>query len=145
MEKQDRACLFLAGLTALLCLGELLLKTFWPALSLPRFGMTTLSALSLAALVGESWTGSLPSQRCWWLTAVTGALAFGLLPTCVRLVPPEGALPLALLGLGVFLTLTALFTSLSRRLATARVGRLGALGLGLGLFLALQGFAGLLG
>lgn len=144
MEKRDNSCLLLVGVTGLVCLLEVLIRAFWPAAVLPRFDLIWMAGVSLLALAGESWrTGAAP-RRCWWLTALTGILSFGLLPLCGRLVPLEQVWPLALAGGAVFLILSALFTSLERRLATAGIGRLGRLGMALLLFLACQGFGGIL-
>ncbi len=128
---------------ALLCLIEVVVRAFWPAAVLPRFDMIFLAAVSLLALVAESYIEKKLPRRRWGMTALTGGLTFGLLPVAAGLIPAESILPLAIVGAVTFLVLTALFTSLRQWMSTGPAGALAPLVAGVLLFLACQGFAGM--
>lgn len=144
MREKTTLPVMLVAVTGLTSLVLVLLRAFRPGRILPKWDLVTMAALSLTALVLEGWMERGVPRRDWLLTALTGGLAFGLLPFAAGLTPAGTGATLAVLGAVEFTVLTALFTSLRERLATGKVGGLAPAAAAFTLFLACQAFSGLL-
>ena len=95
-----------------------LLKTFLPAIILPKLGIPSMVALSLLALYLD-YRFVPGAKRCWICTAVFGLLSFGLLPYAASFVGGLEAVKLGLVGCVVFTVTTWLYTSILSRIASA--------------------------
>lgn len=136
---------FLSTLPALFvglaCLTGLLVRTFAPALILPRPDIPNLTLLSLAALLADhSLHGTATPLRP--SSVLLAAAAFGLLPWCAGLVSASAAWKLAWAGGAVFSLCAWLFSAIRDRLASGPAPRWAAVLSALGLYLASQGLTG---
>ena len=132
----------LALVLGLALLAAVLVRTFAPRIILPRMTVHNLALISLIALVAEHYAAP-GAKRCYPCVFLFGALTFGLLPFTACMVNLMDAGKLALLGGGVFTVLTWLFTSIQDRLSTGPVAKAAPVFSALGLYLALQCFAGM--
>ena len=121
--------------------AAVLVRTFAPNIIIPGLDIPNLVLLSLAALVVDHYAAP-GAKRCWICVAVLSAVTFGLLPWCACVVAGEEALKLAIAG-GIVFTVTAwLYTSIQDRLSSGPAAKAAPLVSALGLYLAVQCFAG---
>ena len=130
-----------AVLTAVLAV-MVVLRTFVPQLILPVFDIPTLTAISLAALVLDHYLAR-GAKRCWICIPLFAALSFGILPWAAGMVAVKYLLGLALTGAVVFTVCTFVFTSIQDRLSSGPAARLAPIMSALGIWLAVQAFAGI--
>ena len=131
----------IAVLGALLA-AMVLLRTFAPNVILPIFDIPTITAISLAALVLDHYLAP-GAKRCWVCVPLFAALTFGILPLAAKLVVPADCIGLALSGCAIFTAVTWVFTSIQDRLSTGPAARLAPVMSALGIWLAVQAFAGI--
>lgn len=132
----------LAAVFGVELLALVLLRAFAPAIILPEFDLIHLVTVSLVALVLDHYIAPC-AKRCWICVPVFAALTFGVLPLAAKLVAPAAALGLALTGGIVFTAATWTFTSVQDRLSTGPAARLAPVMSALGIWLAVQAFAGI--
>ena len=120
----------------------MLLRAFAPNIILPIFDIPTLTAISLAALVLDHYLAP-NAKRCYICIPVFAALSFGLLPLAAGLVTAASALGLAVTGCVIFTLCTFVFTSVQDRLSSGPAARLAPIMSALGIWLAVQAFAGI--
>ena len=130
-----------AVLTAVLA-AMVALRTFAPQIILPVFDIPTLTAISLAALVLDHYLAK-GAKRCYVCIAVFAALTFGILPLAAGIVAAAHALGLAASGAVIFTVCTFAFTSIQDRLSSGPAARLAPIMSALGIWLAVQAFAGI--
>ncbi|MBR7179267.1 MAG: hypothetical protein IKD27_07105 [Oscillospiraceae bacterium] len=123
-------------------LAMVALRAFAPNIILPVFDIPTLTAISLTALVLDHYLAP-GAKRCWICIPVFAALTFGVLPMVAMLVRVEDALSLMISGTAVFSLCTFVFTDLQDRLSTGPAARLAPVMSALGIWLAVQAFAGI--
>ena len=123
-------------------LAMVALRAFAPNIILPVFDIPTLTAISLTALVLDHYLAP-GAKRCWICIPVFAALSFGVLPMVAMLVRVEDALSLMISGTAVFSLCTFVFTSVLDRLSTGPAARLAPVMSALGIWLAVQAFAGI--
>ena len=123
-------------------LAMMLLRAFAPNIILPIFDIPTLTAISLAALVLDHYVAP-GAKRCWICIPVFAALSFAILPFAAGLVALKYVLGLALTGAVVFSLCTFVFTSVLDRLSSGPAARLAPIMSALGIWLAVQAFAGI--
>ena len=123
-------------------LTMVLLRAFAPNLILAVFDIPTLTAISLAALVLDLYLAR-GAKRCYICIPLFAALTFGILPLAAGLVAPANALGLALTGAAVFTLCTYAYTSIQDRLSSGPAARLAPFMSALGIWLAVQAFAGI--
>ena len=121
-----------------------LLRAFAPNVILPRFDLIHLVTVSLAALVIDHYL-SPGAKRCYVCIPVFSFLTFCILPWAAGLVPMVDldALWLGLTGCIVFTATTFVFTSIQDRLSSGPAARLAPVMSALGIWLAVQAFAGI--
>ena len=119
-----------------------LVRAFAPNMILPIFDIPTLTAISLAALVLDHYVAP-GAKRCWICIPVFAALSFAILPFAAGLVALKYVLGLALTGAAIFTICTFVFTSVLDRLSSGPVARLAPIMSALGIWLAVQAFAGI--
>ena len=131
----------IAVLTAVLAVMAVL-RAFSPQIILPIFDIPTLTAISLAALVLDHYLAK-GAKRCWICIPVFAALSFGILPFAAGMVALSNVLGLALTGAAIFTVCTFVFTSVQDRLSSGPAARLAPIMSALGIWLAVQSFAGI--
>ena len=123
-------------------LAMMLLRAFAPSIILPIFDIPMLTAISLAALVLDHYLAK-GAKRCYVCVAVFAALSFGVLPMVAGLVQVENAMGLMVNGCVIFTVTTFVFTSIQDRLSSGPAARLAPIMSALGIWLAVQAFAGI--
>ena len=131
----------IAVLTAVLAVMAVL-RAFSPQIILPVFDIPTLTAISLAALVLDHYLAK-DAKRCWICIPLFAALSFGILPFAAGMVAVKYLLGLALTGAVVFTVCTFVFTSIQDRLSSGPAAKLAPIMSALGIWLAVQAFAGI--
>ena len=133
----------LAVVLGLALLAAVLVRTFAPWIIIPGLNIPNMVALSLLALLWDHYAAP-GAKRCWICIPLLGAVTFGLLPFAACFVGVMEALKLALIG-GIVFTVTAfLYTSIQDRLSTGPAAKAAPLFSAIGLYLAVQGLAGIL-
>lgn len=131
----------LAGMLGLILLAWVLVRTFLPGIVLPGLDIPGLTLLSLTALLVEHALAPGQRRQYLWIFALSAA-TFGLLPLAAG---ATGELEkLALTGSVVFTAVTWLFTSALNRIASGKQAKAAPVIAALGIYLAAQGFAGML-
>ena len=131
----------IAVLTAVLAVMAAL-RAFSPQIILPIFDIPTLTAISLVALVLDHYLAR-DAKRCWICIPIFAALSFGILPFAAGMVALSSTLGLALTGAAIFTVCTFVFTSVQDRLSSGPAARLAPIMSALGIWLAVQAFAGI--
>lgn len=124
-------------------LAALLVRVFVPAAVLPVLNIPNLAAISLAALVLEHFLAP-GAKRCYICIPVFSAVTFGLLPWAAGFVAGGEVWKYALAGGAVFTAVTWLYSSMLDRNSTGHDSHGAAVVSALGLYLAVQAFAGIL-
>jgi hypothetical protein len=133
----------LAVVLGIACVIAVLVRTFAPAALIPQLDIPNMAALSLATLLVDHYAAK-GAKRCYICIPVFAALTFGILPFCAGFASILEAVKLAVLGGVVFTATTWIYTSLQDRLSTGPMAKLAPLFSALGLYLAVQCFAGLI-
>lgn len=124
-------------------LVALLVNTFAPTLPLPRLDIPAMTLLSLIALLLEAFV--VPgAERSYIWSFVLAGIAFALLPWAARMTAGMEVLKYALAGGAVFTLATWLFTSALERISSGRGGTWAIVVSAAILYLASQGFSGIL-
>jgi hypothetical protein len=131
----------IAVLTAVLAVMAVL-RAFSPQIILPIFDIPTVTAISLVALVLDHYLAR-DAKRCWICIPIFAALSFGILPFAAGMVALSNILGLALTGAVIFTICTFVFTSVQDRLSSGPAARLAPIMSALGIWLAVQAFAGI--
>ena len=131
----------IAVLTAVLAVMAVL-RAFSPQIILPIFDIPTVTAISLVALVLDHYLAK-GAKRCWICIPIFAALSFGILPFAAGMVALSNVLGLALTGAAIFTVCTFVFTSVQVRLSSGPAARLAPIMSALGIWLAVQAFAGI--
>ena len=131
----------IAVLTAVLAVMAVL-RAFSPQIILPIFDIPTVTAISLVALVLDHYLAK-GAKRCWICIPIFAALSFGILPFAAGMVALSSTLGLALTGAAIFTVCTFVFTSVQDRLSSGPAARLAPIMSALGIWLAVQAFAGI--
>ena len=141
MKNQFTRNILLAAVTGTALLICLLVRAFAPAVNLPRLDIPNLTALCLLALLLESSVVT-DDRRFCWVQTVLAAVTFGLLPLAAGFAGPLDGLKLALVGAAVFTVTAVLFDSMEKRMASGGISKISLWIGAVGLFLAVQCFAG---
>ncbi len=143
MNKQrDLLGIFLSGTTGVALLALILVRTFFPRIILPTADASTVILFTLAALLLDYYLAR-GSRRDYRLIPLYGALIFGLFPLAACMTSPMDSLKSALLGTVIFTVTTYLFDTIIHRLSDTSVAKIAPLFGALGLYLAVQGLAGI--
>jgi hypothetical protein len=132
----------LTAVLAVVLAAMVLVRAFAPQIILPVFDIPTLTAISLVALVLDHYLAK-GARRCWICIPVFAALSFGILPFAAGMVALSNILGLALTGAVIFTICTFVFTSVQDRLSSGPAARLAPIMSALGIWLAVQAFAGI--
>lgn len=132
----------LAGVSALALLMAIICKAVWPSVVLPEFDILCMAALTLIAFVLEYYIAP-GLQRHWMVQIALAAVTFGILPWAAGFVALDEAFRLAIGGGIVFGCLTCVFTSMTKRMAVTGVKKAAVIPTAFVLYLACQGFMGM--
>lgn len=128
------------GAALLVCV---LVRTFAPRIILPELDIPNMVLISLLALIADHYLAP-GAKRCYICIPLFGAVAFGLLPFAACFVGALEALKLALAGGVVFTATTWLYSTMQDRLSSGPAAKAAPAVSALGLYLAVQCFAGIL-
>ena len=132
----------LTAVLAVVLMAMMLLRAFAPNIILPVFDIPTLTAISLVALVLDHYLAK-GAKRCYICVPVFAALSFGILPFAAGMVAVKYILGLALSGAVIFTVCTFVYTSIQDRLSSGPAAKLAPAMSALGIWLAVQSFAGI--
>lgn len=132
----------LTAVLAVVLMAMMLLRAFAPNIILPVFDIPTLTAISLVALVLDHYLAK-GAKRCYICVPVFAALSFGILPFAAGMVAVKYILGLALSGAVIFTVCTFVYTSIQDRLSSGPAAKLAPAMSALGIWLAVQAFAGI--
>ena len=132
----------LTAVLAAVLAAMVILRALCPQLILMQFDIVTITAISLAALVLDHYVAP-GAKRCYICIPVFAALAFGILPLAAGMVALKDTLGLALTGALIFTLCTFVFTSVQDRLSSGPAAKLAPIMSALGVWLAVQAFAGI--
>ena len=140
-KKYTLSTVLTAVLAAVLAV-MVVLRAFSPQLILMQFGIVEITGSCLAALVLDHYLAP-GAKRCYICIPVFAALSFGILPFAAGMVRLNGILGLALTGALVFTLCTFVFTSIQDRLSSGPAAKAAPIMSALGIWLAVQAFAGI--
>ena len=123
-------------------LAMVIVRAFAPNIILPVFDIPTITAISLTALVLDHYLAP-GAKRCWICIPLFAALSFGVLPLVAGLVRVEAVGSLMVNGCVVFTAASWIFTSIQDRLSSGPAAKLAPAMSALGIWLAVQAFAGI--
>ena len=134
----------LTAVLAAVLAAMVVLRAVAPQLILMQFDIVTITAISLVALVLDHYLAP-GAKRCWICIPLFSFLTFCILPWASGLVPMVDldALWLGLTGCAVFTAAAWVFTSIQDRLSSGPAARLAPVMSALGIWLAVQAFAGI--
>ena len=118
------------------------LRAVSPQLILMQFDIVSITGISLIALVLDHYLAK-GAKRCYICIPVFAALSFGILPFAAGMVALKYVLGLAASGAVIFTLCTFAFTSIQDRLSSGPAARLAPIMSALGIWLAVQAFAGI--
>ena len=134
---------FLAAVLGIYLLMCVLVRTFAPAIILPKANVPNMVLLSLAALVLDHYLVP-DAKRCYICIPVLSAITFGLIPFAACFVYGLEALKFGLVGGLVFTVTSWLFTTIQERLSTGPAAKASAFFSAVSLYMAAQCFMGIL-
>ena len=140
-KKYTLSTVLTAVLAAVLAV-MVVLRAFSPQLILMQFGIVEITGICLAALVLDHYLAP-GAKRCYICIPIFAALSFAILPAAAGMVALKYALGLALTGCVIFTITTWVFTSIQDRLSSGPAARLAPIMSALGIWLAVQAFAGI--
>lgn len=140
-KKYTLSTILIAVMTVLLLI-LVILRAVNPNLILPIFDIPMITGISLIALVLDHYLAP-GAKRCWVCIPVFAALSFGVLPMAALLVDVGSARGLMVSGAVIFTLCTFVFSSIQDRLSSGPAARLAPVMSALGIWLAVQAFAGI--
>lgn len=136
----------LAAVVGAGCLLMLLLRTLAPITAwLPNIDVPCVAAVSLVAVVADCYLdGKKKTARNWAVTALLAFATFWLLPWAAGLASAGDAVRLGVIGAAVFTVLAFAFGAIREKLLSGGGNILSPLCVGFVMYLAFQGFMGIL-
>lgn len=134
--------ILLAAVVFAAMLTMMLIRVWNPAGVLPRLDIPNMALLSLLVLIGEHYL-SPKASRDYVSIAILSFLTFALLPLMAGFACQHDFWKIGLGGCVVFTGLTWLYTSMVSRIASGVKAPAAPIVSALGLYLAIQGFAGI--
>lgn len=132
----------LAAVMGIYLLIAVFVRTFCPAIILPKANIPNMVLVSLAALVLEHYLVP-DAKRCYICIPVFAAITFGLLPYAACFVGVMEVVKLAVVGAVVFTATTWLFTTIQDRLSSGPAAKASAFFSAVSLYMASQCFMGM--
>ena len=132
----------LTAVLAAVLAAMVVLRAVSPQLILMQFDIVSITGICLAALVLDHYLAP-GAKRCYICIPLFAALSFGILPFAAGMVAVKNLLGLALTGAGIFTLCTFVFTSIQDRLSSGPAAKAAPIMSALGIWLAVQAFAGI--
>ena len=132
----------LTAVLAAVLAAMVILRAVSPQLILMQFDIVSITGICLVALVLDHYLAP-GAKRCWICIPLFAALSFGVLPAAAGMVALKYALGLALSGAVIFTLCTFVFTSIQDRLSSGPAAKAAPIMSALGIWLAVQAFAGI--
>ena len=129
----------LLGAALLVCI---FVRTFAPRMILPQLDVPNMVLISLITLVADHYLAP-GAKRCYICIPAFSVLTVGLLPFAACVAGAVDAVKLALCGGIIFTAMTWLYSSVQDRLASGPAAKAAPVVSALGLYLAVQCFAGM--
>ena len=133
----------LAAELGVLMLAAILVRTFLPAVILPKPEIPTIVLVSLIALLINHYVAK-DTKPSYVRVAYLAIVSFGVIPFAAGYVSVAEAFKVAGIGGITFVVVTWLFTSMQDRLATGPAKKLAPIISALCLYLASQGMMGMI-
>ena len=143
MKKHDLFGLILAVTTGVSLLATMLVRAFLPNFILPRFDGMAILALSLIALILDSYIAK-DGKRIYWFIPVCSALVFGIFPWVACFLPYVDAIKFGVLGAVISTVATFVFDIIKNRLSVTPATKIAPLISGFGIYLAAQCLIGII-
>ncbi len=141
-EKKYVLNTLLAAAVFVTMLTMMLIRVWNPAGVLPKLDIPNMALLSLVVLVVEYYVCP-KAERCYICIPVLSFLTFALLPLMAGFACVHDFWKIGLAGCVVFTAATWLFTSMTSRIGSGVKAPAAPILSALGLYLAVQGFAGI--
>lgn len=120
-----------------------LVRTFAPAVVLPKLDLPNIALLSLLTLLADHYLAH-GAKRCYLCIPVFAVLTFGILPYAAGFADLLTALKVGLVGGAEFTVLTLLYSTIQERLSSGPAAKAAPALSALGLYLAFQIFSGMI-
>ena len=133
----------LAAMAGIALLAAVLVRVFVPVASIPVPGIPELVLFSLLVLLVEHYLKK-SGNRCYICVFLLSAATLGLLPFAAGFVPANVIWKAALAGGAIFTATVFVFDALQERVSSGKPGRLTAVANAVGIYLAVQCFAGMM-
>jgi hypothetical protein len=143
MKKHDLFGLILAIVTGVSLLATMLVRAFLPNFILPSFDGMAILAVTLIALVLDSYIAK-DGKRIYWFIPVCSALIFGVFPWVACFLPYIDAIKLGILGAVISTVATFVFDIIKNRLSVTPAAKIAPFISGFGIYLAAQCFTGII-
>ena len=132
----------LTAVLATVLAAMVVLRAVAPQMILMQFDIVSITGISLIALVLDHYMAP-GAKRCYICIPLFAALSFGVLPFAAGMVALSNILGLALSGCVIFTAATWTFTSIQDRLSSGPAAKVAPIMSALGIWLAVQAFAGI--
>ena len=140
-KKYTLSTVLIAVLAAVLAV-MVVLRAVSPQLILMEFDIVSITGICLVALVLDHYLAP-GAKRCWICIPLFSALSFGVLPAAAGMVALKHVPGLALTGCVIFTAAAWAFTSIQDRLSSGPAAKAAPIMSALGIWLAVQAFAGI--
>ena len=140
-KKYTLSTVLIAVLAAVLAV-MVVLRAVSPQLILMEFDIVSITGICLVALVLDHYLAP-GAKRCWICIPLFAALSFGVLPAAAGMVALKHVPGLALTGCVIFTAAAWVFTSIQDRLSSGPAAKAAPIMSALGIWLAVQAFAGI--
>ena len=140
-KKYTLSTVLIAVLAAVLAV-MVVLRAVSPQLILMEFDIVSITGICLVALVLDHYLAP-GAKRCWICIPLFAALSFGVLPAAAGMVALKHVPGLALTVCVIFTAAAWAFTSIQDRLSSGPAAKAAPIMSALGIWLAVQAFAGI--
>lgn len=131
----------LAAMVGAVLLAMTVVRSFFPAVILPKADLPNFVLLALIVLLTERLSAS-ETDRHYGSLAVFAAATFGFLPWIAGWTSANEILRLAFVGTAAFIAVAGMFDSICERISSGVNGRFAPIVSAIGLYLAAQGLSG---
>ena len=140
-KKYTLSTVLIAVLAAVLAV-MVVLRAVSPQLILMEFDIVSITGICLVALVLDHYLAP-GAKRCWICIPLFAALSVGVLPAAAGMVALKHVPGLALTGCVIFTAAAGAFTSIQDRRSSGPAAKAAPIMSALGIWLAVQAFAGI--
>lgn len=142
-DKTFRLNSILTIVLGIVLLAGILVRVFAPIVMLPKLDIPNIVLISLLALLADNYLSKDYTRHYVWIL-VLSVLAFGLLPWVAGFVNGIAVLKTAVVGGVVFTAVTWMFSSVQDRIQSGKSSKVTLLVCAIGIYFAVQCFAGMI-